>query len=226
MRNASAWLLLGTLALCALQAHSRGLRQLQPVLTAPSSNTLNLRSSDSNASSDLRRLLNNSLLMQLATSRSETLSLSEPASPNATAILLRSRPQPDRQRIQAAVEQIIEAWGSTDIRRLLATDFYDGDRLSQTLISQIPTDAKLELLRLEDFRLIQDSVISIETGEQARVWLVVADAITQIELNAAIAGYLTLRGRQRFTLRLFDLALQRATHTAALPIPFPKEITP
>ncbi len=159
-------------------------------------------------------MLQNSLLVRSAQANSATLSLSEPPTHSSLSILLRSRPAPDRTRVTQALERTLQAWGTPQLQALLASDFYDADRLQNDLRDRIPTDARLQLLRLEDFRIIHDNVITTTDQKIARVWLVVADAITQIELNDPIAGFVSLRGKQRYTLRLFDHAeLNRASLT-------------
>lgn len=205
--------LLAALVVCGVSDTSaRGLRQLQPVPAAPTAG-ISLhnaeatfdRSSDT-ATTDLERLLNNSLIMQSASRSAAQLSLSQAPNQASLGILLRSRPRPNRDRVTQALESTLAAWGTPELESILSSGYYDANRLQNEIRNRVPTDARLELLRLEDYRIIEDSIVTTATNNLARVWLIVANAITQVELNDPIAGFVNVRGRQRYTFHLFDVA--------------------
>jgi hypothetical protein len=192
-------------------ANARSFRHFQEIPVAPSSQlkrqnpSLQTVIAQVNAGDDLENILLGDQLNQQQ-ANAQTLMLG--SHPNATSVaaLLNARPKPDRQRVQQALEQVLTAWNSGGLQHYLATDFYDGQRLTDNLAQRIPQDAKLKLMQLEGFQIIKDEVVSTQNQEQARAWLTSVDAVTQIEFNDPLAGFVQLRGKQRFTLRLFDFA--------------------
>ena len=195
--------------------HARSFRHFQEIPVAPKVNTGNPAQAQSNAPQSLVAqvtagddLANILLGNQLNQQRANAVNLMLGSNPNATSVaaLLNARPKPDRQRIQQALEQVLVAWNSGSLQHYLATDFYDGHRLSQNLAQRIPQDAKLKLMQLEGYQLLKDEMVTTRNQEHARAWLASVDAVTQIEFNDPLAGFVQLRGKQRFTLRLFDFA--------------------
>ena len=207
-----ASLLAVLLALLSLSstADARSFRHFQEIPVAPKTDTSSSSLRQPNtlvaqvtAGDDLAKIL---LGTQPYQQRANAVSLQLGVVPNTTSIhaLLNARPRPDRQRVKQALEQVLSAWNSGGLQDYLATDFYDGRRLSENLAQRIPQNAKLKLMQLEGYQIIKDEVVSTQNHEHARAWLTSVDAVTQIEFNDPLAGFVQLRGKQRFTLRIFD----------------------
>lgn len=206
--------------LLSWNTEARSFRQVDPIKRAPaiaeqSPVKLPLNSLGGSVASDnldmlLRTAQGSNISLALAESLRDIdrLSLSSIPNLNSQKLLLQARPRPRRARVESALREVLLAWNSGNLTYYLAPDFFDGQRLNQNLRQFIPQDARLELLQLEGFQILSDQLAASASQTIARSWLVSVDALTQIEYTDPVAGFVQLRGRQRYTLRLFDYARQ------------------
>lgn len=85
--------------------------------------------------------------------------------------------------------KICNSWHSEDFAQYLGSNYYDRNRLLDTLRSFIPEEARLRLLAVESVRPLSTELVSIEEGRVAKfVTTVSLRARTQIEYSDPIQG--------------------------------------
>lgn len=92
--------------------------------------------------------------------------------------------------VRAAVERLVKAWNTPDLAPLLSERFPDKARLLDVLASQVPRDARLNLLAIQGVQVIGQRVTPLAGGvEQEVVSRVSVTFRTQVEFNDPVAGF-------------------------------------
>lgn len=127
-----------------------------------------------------------------------------PALPPGARALTVARPVSPRQ-VEEAVQRVATAWNTPLLGPLLAENFYDKQRLLDSLSVQVPRDAKLRVLGVQGIQTLGQYVQPGEHGEQlvSRVSVTVR---TQIEFNDPGSGLRRLEGDNELILLVFEPA--------------------
>ncbi len=104
-----------------------------------------------------------------------------------------------RDLIIEAVELIYGQYNEADFRRLLADDFYDGERLADNIQRSVPRDARMRVLAVNDTRTLEQQ----HKGGQ-RISLVSAIVIAQLEYTGEDGSLVRLEGEHELHIRLFE----------------------
>lgn len=104
-----------------------------------------------------------------------------------------------RDLIVEAVELIYAQYNEADFRRLLADDFYDGERLADNIQRDVPRDARMRVLAVNDTRTLEQSY---KGGQRAS--LVSAVVIAQLEYTGEDGSLVRLEGEHEVHIRLFE----------------------
>jgi hypothetical protein len=111
----------------------------------------------------------------------------------------------ERDRVEAAVRQLAQAWNTPALPAYLAPNFYGKERLLDTLASSVPKDARLRVLSIQGVQTLAQYVQARDGGE-VMVSRVSVTARTQVEFNDPKAGLKRLDGTNEFILQVTEPA--------------------
>lgn len=110
---------------------------------------------------------------------------------------------PDRASIEAAVEGLFAAWNTPALRGLLSREFYEQTRLPEQLSVQIPRDARIRILALESWSMIEQHVAPGPTEWSLSLTNTVSVVVrSQVEFDEAGVGFRRLEGVSEY---IFDM---------------------
>jgi hypothetical protein len=108
----------------------------------------------------------------------------------AAAVAPRSFHPVPPELVRAAVEKLVKAWNTPDLAPLLSERFPDKARLLDTLASQVPRDARLNLLAIQGIQVLEQRASPAANGiEQEVVSRVSVTFRTQVEYNDPASGF-------------------------------------
>jgi hypothetical protein len=107
-------------------------------------------------------------------------------------------PRPvERADVEAAVRQLLQAWNERKLEVVLSDGFRDRQRLIDALQSRVPRDARLRLIALQSWQVVNHYR---KNGiEYAQVSVTVR---TQLEYNDPTAGFQRREGTNDFLVSL------------------------
>jgi hypothetical protein len=127
-------------------------------------------------------------------------------SPNAklpSGAMTVAKPMPvDVREVEKAVEKIMGSWNTPDMDNKLAGEFYNKDRLMDTVATGVPKDAKLRLLSVQGVQTLNQHIRKNDSGESLLVSMVSAIARTQVEYNDPTRGFQRLEGMNEYILKV------------------------
>jgi hypothetical protein len=88
-----------------------------------------------------------------------------------------------RERVEAAVREIVAAWGDRRLDEVLAAGFYDRDRLRDVIEARVPRDARLRIVAIQGFQVVDQWLLG-----RTLVSRVSVTVRTQLEYNDPAAG--------------------------------------
>lgn len=108
-----------------------------------------------------------------------------------------------RERVEAAVRQVMAAWNTPELTRHLGASFPEKSRLADAVASQVPRDAQLRILSVQGVQLLDQHDLPPDAGRRfrLRVSLVSVTVRTQVEFNDA-AGFQALDGTNDYVIEV------------------------
>jgi hypothetical protein len=88
-----------------------------------------------------------------------------------------------RERVEAAVREIVAAWGDRRLDEVLSAGFYDRDRLRDVIEARVPRDARLRIVAIQGFQVVDQWLLG-----RTLVSRVSVTVRTQLEYNDPAAG--------------------------------------
>jgi hypothetical protein len=104
-----------------------------------------------------------------------------------------------RARVEAAVNQIAAAWGERKLDGVLGNRFSDRQRLIDALETRVPRDAKLRVVSIQGWQVLEQYRLSGFLVSKLRVTV-----STQTEFNDAARGYQVQPGTNDYVITLND----------------------
>ncbi len=127
--------------------------------------------------------------------------------PENSRALQQSQMKPvSRQLAEKAVQKLIAAWNGKNLDGILGKEFYDKSRLNDAMNGQVPRDAALSLLAIQDTQTLQQQVIDTPGGK-ILVSMVSITAKTQLTFNDPTSGYQRREGVNEYIMRIKQRAL-------------------
>lgn len=112
-----------------------------------------------------------------------------------------------REQLEPHLQKLLEAWGSGQLSGQLADDFWDKQRLLDTLDIVVPRDANLRLQSIQGVQTLSQYLQpDADTGRDQRISIVSATARTQLEFNDPQAGFVRRPGINEFILKVTESA--------------------
>jgi hypothetical protein len=107
----------------------------------------------------------------------------------------------DRETVERTMRAVAESWNTADMAKTLAASFQDKDRLTDSVNSYVPRDARLSLVSVGSYRVLRQETKDDPQGPLllSRVSVI---ARTQIEYNDPVAGFQTRRGEQEYIIKI------------------------
>jgi len=107
-----------------------------------------------------------------------------------------------RSVVEPQLEMILAKWNTPEMASTLSDQFYDRTRLLDLVNTEIPRDARLRVLSLQNVRTLQQYELPAANSESpAKVSIVSATARTQLEFNSP-TGLVRLPGTNEFILKV------------------------
>jgi hypothetical protein len=107
----------------------------------------------------------------------------------------------DRETVERTMRAVAESWNTADMAKTLAASFQDKDRLTDSVNSYVPRDARLRLISVGSYRVLRQEVKDDSQGALlvSRISVI---ARTQIEYNDPAAGFQTRQGEQEYVIKI------------------------
>ncbi|NOX10073.1 MAG: hypothetical protein GXP22_11435 [Gammaproteobacteria bacterium] len=103
--------------------------------------------------------------------------------------------------VQDAVSKLVAAWNSNGLSTIVTDSFIDKSRLLDSVNSQIPRDAQLRVLAIQNTRTLNQHVADSPSGKLL-VSLVSTTLRTQLEFNDPAQGFQRREGTNEYILRI------------------------
>lgn len=113
------------------------------------------------------------------------------------AVALDSVQAVPRDVVEKGVKELIGSWNSGNLEKHLADNFYDKDRLGDTISTNMPRDAKLSVLGIQGQQTLQQ----YQKGS-ATISRVSVTVRTRIEYNDPARGRKAFDGTNEYILRV------------------------
>jgi len=110
-----------------------------------------------------------------------------------------------RELIETSVQRIAEQWNTANLEEVLADEFYDAQRLEDTLLSSAPRDAKLRVLSIQGQQVLQQYML--EGSRYSRVSVTVR---TQAEFEDPQNGFQRREGTAEWILKIVETPNEEA----------------
>jgi len=113
----------------------------------------------------------------------------------------------EREAVVASLSALFEAWNTPRLVEYLGAEFYNQDRLTESLAVQVPRDAELRTLNIESINVISQSQRPLPELDHAlavttRVSVIVRH---QLEFNDPSAGFQAIEGTNEYVLDLTEV---------------------
>ena len=132
----------------------------------------------------------------------------EPEAPAGAKRVEKPEPVP-KQLIEDAVRELMAAWNTEKLERLLADSFFDRSRLLDTIVEDAPRDATIRILSIQNVQTLTQ--FTRPEGEDSTLVISTVSAVvrTQVEYNDPTSGFRRLEGTGEY---LFEITM-RAGYT-------------
>lgn len=107
----------------------------------------------------------------------------------------------DRQTVEKTMQKIAESWNTPEMSKKLANSFYEKDRLMDSMNGNAPVDARLRILSVGSYRLINQGIKS-DPGGDLLISRISVIAKTQIEYNNPTNGFQRRQGEQEYIIKI------------------------
>ncbi len=109
-----------------------------------------------------------------------------------------------REAVASELKGALGKWNKgEEFAKGLGEEFHDKTRLEDAISTQVPRDAKLNVLSVEGVQLLQQyEQTSPDTGAKELVSVVSVTATTQIEFNDVTRGFRRLKGTNEYILKI------------------------
>ena len=131
-------------------------------------------------------------------SRSFTEIRADEALPDNAVRLDTMQPIP-QDVIENAVRHIAEQWNTANLEEVLADEFYDAQRLEDTLLAAAPRDAKMRVISIRGQQVLQQYLL--DGNRYSRVSVTVR---TQVEFNDPQTGFQRREGTAEWILKITE----------------------
>ncbi|RPJ55743.1 MAG: hypothetical protein EHM12_11625 [Dehalococcoidia bacterium] len=136
-------------------------------------------------------------------------------SPTVTDVPLGEGVQPvkepipvDRQTVEKTMQTIAEKWNSPDMAKILDKNFYEKDRLMDSMYAKAPVDAKLRIMSVGSYRVINQG-IKLDPAGDLLISRVSVIAKTQVEYNDPQNGFQRRQGEQEYIIKITQRGASR-----------------
>ena len=132
----------------------------------------------------------------------------EPEAPAGATRVEKPEPVP-RNLIEEAVRELMGAWNTEKLERLLADSFFDRSRLLDAIVEDAPRDATIRILSVQNVQTLTQ--FTKPEGEDSTLVISTVSAVvrTQVEFNDPTSGFRRLEGTGEY---LFEITM-RASYT-------------
>lgn len=96
--------------------------------------------------------------------------------------------------VEQKVREVLGAWNTPSFRALLADDFYEKDRLLDTISDRVPRDARVQILGVQGSRIVRQYLQKSSDGGRHIVSDVEVRVMSEVVLNDPTLGYVRLPG--------------------------------
>ena len=107
----------------------------------------------------------------------------------------------NRQTVEKTMQKIANSWNSQDMAKSLSGSFYEKDRLMDSMNANAPVDARLRLLSVGSYRVINQG-IKQDPGGDLLISRVSVSVKTQIEYNDPAKGFQRRQGEQEYIIKI------------------------
>ncbi|MBL8515740.1 MAG: hypothetical protein JNM76_02125 [Betaproteobacteria bacterium] len=102
-----------------------------------------------------------------------------------------------RARVEAAIAKVTQAWGERKLDGILSTGFSDRQRLIDALETKVPRDAKLRVVSIQGWQVLEQHRIGGMFTSKLNVTVA-----SQVEFSDPASGYQVRPGTQDFVITL------------------------
>ncbi|PAV24429.1 hypothetical protein CF392_16330 [Tamilnaduibacter salinus] len=108
----------------------------------------------------------------------------------------------DRELVLEGVNAILSAWNQGQLDTILVQDFADAQKLSDTVLTEVPRDARLALLSMRSYNVISQHRVAEPGDGDRRVSRVAVTVRLQLTFNDPRTGYQGLPSTSEFILEI------------------------
>ncbi len=115
---------------------------------------------------------------------------------------IKDLPPVSEEAIKTGLKSLLASWNTSRMEKLLASEFYDRDRLLDAMQTFPDRGAKLRILAIKDVQILGQRVLPVDKEHVTRVSTVSVNALTQIEFEDPVKGLVKLEGENEYLLRI------------------------
>lgn len=121
-----------------------------------------------------------------------------PKAPPEKAVPVEKIRPVDREVVEGAVRELIQAWNNKNIEGVVGEEFYDKSRLSDAMDEKVPRDAELRILSIQGIQTLNQYTEVDPSGARWTVSTVSATVRTQLEFNDPDSGFQRREGTNEY----------------------------
>ncbi len=111
----------------------------------------------------------------------------------------------DPERVEEAVKEIYDAYNTPELAEHLADDFYDGQRLVDSIDAQVPRDARMRVLAIQAPQTLSQRREQGPGGD-VLVSTISVSVRAQLEYSDPQHGFQRLEGQSELVIRIREAA--------------------
>lgn len=111
--------------------------------------------------------------------------------------------------VRKSLETILSSWNTAQMSSYLSDDFYDKDRLMDS-ISRLPCkNARLRLMAIQEIQTLDQHIVPLDENYFVRISTVSVIAKTQLEYNDPAKGFQNIEGINEYILKIRELIREK-----------------
>lgn len=109
-----------------------------------------------------------------------------------------------KSAVDKAVGALATAWNQRRLDKVLAENFQQRQRLSESSELRVPRDAQLQIEATRNLRTLEQSIVTRDDGVRERVSVVSVTVQTRLVHNDPANGFVAVPGENEVTLKIFE----------------------
>ena len=108
------------------------------------------------------------------------------------------------EEVRANIDRTFSTWNNGDVSNVLADNFYDKSRFSDSMQTNIPKDSKVKVMGMGSVQTLEQRIVTDPSGGRSRVTLGSVTVNSQVEFNDPKSGFVRVPGTNEIIFEMTE----------------------